>query len=119
MLGVSAGLAPAVVEAAETEELRGDPFPWTESLSSGAPLLYSGMLRWQASALQVNIQNTNSIYRYLLTLVVCKYMLALHFSAWWCDGSGRNAFVYFDVTFLYCSLRLNTSFFEVYTFVLL
>lgn len=38
------------------EDLGGEPLTWTESLGSGGPLLYSSLLRWQASALQVNIR---------------------------------------------------------------
>lgn len=50
--GVGAGvLAPP--EGLTTEDLGGDPLPWTESMGTGGPLLYAGMLRWQASALEV------------------------------------------------------------------
>lgn len=50
MLGVTGGvLAPPD----SVTDLNADPFDWTESLSTGGPLLFSGMLKWQASALQV------------------------------------------------------------------
>ena len=56
MLGVSGVLAPPQElqqDGTSQEDLASDPLPWTESLASGGPLLYSGLLRWQASALQV------------------------------------------------------------------
>ena len=54
MLNAAVVLAPPEKEVSAEEDIEGDPFPWTESLSSGEPLLYSGLLRWQVSALQVS-----------------------------------------------------------------
>lgn len=51
MRGVAGVLAPP--EHPSTEDLAGDPLPWTGSLGSGGPLFYSGLLRWQATAMQV------------------------------------------------------------------
>lgn len=57
MLGVGCVLAPPEHETAaeEHEDLVGDPLPWTESMGSGGPLLYAGLLRWQVSAMQVQV----------------------------------------------------------------
>lgn len=54
MLGVADVLVPPEEQQHVEEDVGGDPFPWEGSLSTGGPLLYSGMLRWQASALQVS-----------------------------------------------------------------
>ncbi|CAN0210700.1 unnamed protein product [Ascophyllum nodosum] len=55
MLNAAVVLAPPEKEVSAEEDIEGDPFPWTESLSSGEPLLYSGLLRWQVSALQIGL----------------------------------------------------------------
>lgn len=34
-------------------DLSEDPFPWTQCLGTGGPLLFADLLRWQVSALQV------------------------------------------------------------------
>eukprot|EP00903_Cladosiphon_okamuranus_P010481 g9916.t1 len=59
MLGAAGVLAPAQLElqsdGGSEDDLGGEPLTWTESLGSGGPLFYSGLLRWQASALQVGL----------------------------------------------------------------
>eukprot|EP00752_Nemacystus_decipiens_P010921 g9705.t1 len=59
MLGASGVLAPAELElqsdGGTEEDLAGEPLTWTESLGSGGPLFYSRLLRWQASALQLEL----------------------------------------------------------------
>lgn len=54
MLGVADVLVPPEEPLTVEEDVGGDPFPWEGSLSTGGPLFYSGLLRWQASALQVS-----------------------------------------------------------------
>lgn len=58
MLGVADVLVHPEEQQHVEEDVGGDPFSWEGSLSTGAPLLYSGMLRWQASALQVSENTT-------------------------------------------------------------
>lgn len=53
MVGGVGAVVLAPPEGLTTEDLGGDPLPWTESMGTGGPLLYAGMLRWQASALEV------------------------------------------------------------------
>lgn len=57
MLGVGSVLAPP--EQSCAEDLSDDPLPWSESMGTGGPLFYSGLLRWQASALQVCVSKVN------------------------------------------------------------
>lgn len=55
-MGITGDVLTAYGDETETEQgedLLGDPLPWKESLSTGGPLFYSNVLRYQAIALQV------------------------------------------------------------------
>lgn len=51
MLGVAG--ADVLAPPDYMSDLGADPFPWTECLGTGGPLLFADLLRWQVSALQV------------------------------------------------------------------
>lgn len=58
MFGVAGVLAPPEQqqqEFSEAEDLEGEPLPWTESLGTGGPLHYAGLMRWHVNALQVGV----------------------------------------------------------------
>eukprot|EP00904_Undaria_pinnatifida_P008826 jgi/Undpi1/5073/HiC_scaffold_19.g08425.m1 len=57
-LGVAGVLAPPEhqqQQSLDPEDLEGEPMPWTESLATGGPLHYVGLMKMQINALQVGL----------------------------------------------------------------